>query len=141
MIVNLRRIDDDYNIEATNEDGLTVQTDGSPDIGGHNAAFRPMQMLLASLGGCSSIDVIYLLRKQRQQLDDLKVQVSAQRRDEEPRLFTDIHVAYKLYGDLDEKKAERACRLSMEKLCSVSLMLKAGGVKFTWDYELLPATP
>jgi putative redox protein len=139
MVVNLRRIDDDYNLEATNEQGLTVLTDGTPDIGGHNAAFRPMQLVLTAVGSCSSIDVIYLLRKQRQQLDDIRVQVTGKRRDEEPRIFTDIHLSYKLYGELDDKKAERACRLSMEKMCSVSLMLEAGGINITWDYEVLPA--
>jgi putative redox protein len=136
MTINLHRLDDDFHLEATNEDGLTVHTDGSPDIGGHNAAMRPMQLVLAAVGSCSSIDIILLLRKQRQDLQDIRVSVTAQRRDEEPRLFTAIHVHYTLVGPVDPKKAERACRLSMEKLCSVSLMLKAGGVVITWGYEI-----
>lgn len=134
MTVNLHRLDDAFHLQATNEDGLTVETDGSEAIGGHNAGMRPMQLVLAAVGSCSSIDIILLLQKQRQDLKDLRVAVTGTRRDEEPRLFTAIHVAYTLVGDIDEKKAERACRLSMEKMCSVSLMLKAGGVEVTWEY-------
>lgn len=134
MTVNLHRLNDAFHLQATNEDGLTVETDGSEAIGGHNAGMRPMQLVLAAVGSCSSIDIILLLQKQRQDLKDLRIAVTGTRRDEEPRLFTAIHVAYTLVGNIDEKKAERACRLSMEKLCSVSLMLKAGGVEITWEY-------
>ena len=138
MKVSLKRLDDAYHMQASNEEGLTVESDGSPAIGGHNLAMRPMQMVLAALGSCSSIDVIQLLNKQRQPLEDIEIDVDGQREDGAvPAVFTAIHVHYKLYGDLDEKKVERACRLSMEKLCSVSKMLeKAAPV--TWDYEVLP---
>lgn len=136
MKVTIKRIDDDFHLESTNADGLTVHTDGSPAIGGHNLAFRPMQMVLAALGSCSSIDVIHLLRKQRQALVHLEVEVEGQRAEGEiPAVFTDIHLKYLLYGPLDEKKAERACRLSMEKLCSVSKMLEKS-VNITWSYEI-----
>ncbi len=138
MKVVLTRLDKDFNFKIANEDGLTVVTDGSPDIGGHNRGVRPMQMVLAAVASCSSIDVVLLLRKQRQELEDIRVTVAAQRVDTEPRVFTDIHLHYLLYGNLNEKKVERACRLSMEKLCSVSMMLKAGGVNITWSYEVLP---
>ena len=137
MTVTLNRRDDAFNMQATSADGHTVLADGSAAIGGQNAGMRPMEMLLSSVGACSSIDVILLLRKQRQDLQDIRIAVSGQRRDEEPRIFTDIHVAYTLVGEIDERKAERACRLSMEKLCSVSMMLKAGGVTITWAYEVV----
>ena len=137
MTVTLNRRDDAFNMQATSADGHTVLADGSAAIGGQNAGMRPMEMLLSSVGACSSIDVILLLRKQRQDLQDIRIAVSGQRRDEEPRIFTDIHVAYTLVGEIDERKAERACRLSMEKLCSVSMMLKAGGVAITWAYEVV----
>jgi putative redox protein len=133
MTIKLHRLDNDFHLQATNEDGLAVETDGGEAIGGHNAGMRPMQLLLSAVGSCSSIDVILLLRKQRQDLQDIRIAVTGSRRDEEPRIFTAIHVAYTLVGDIDEKKAERACRLSMEKMCSVSLMLKAGGVEVTWE--------
>ena len=136
MKIMLQRLDDAFHMQATNEDGLTVESDGSPAIGGHNQALRPMQMVLAALGSCSSIDVIHLLNKQRQLLRDIKIELNAQRADSVPAVFTDIQVHYQLFGELDEKKAERACRLSMEKLCSVSKMLEKS-VNITWSYEVL----
>lgn len=139
MTVHLHRLDDAFHFQATSAEGHTVVTDGSEAIGGANAGMRPMQLVLAAVGSCSSIDIILLLKKQRQDLKDLRIAVTGTRRETEPRLFTAIEVAYTLVGDIDEKKAERACRLSMEKLCSVSLMLKAGGVKINWSYEVVPA--
>ncbi|WP_116124262.1 OsmC family protein [Lewinella sp. IMCC34183] len=132
MKVELNRLDDAFLFETTNDEGLTVQTDGSPDIGGQGKGMRPMQLVLAAVASCSSIDIVLLLQKQRQELRDIKVTVEADRRDTEPRTFTRIRVHYRLFGPLDPKKADRACRLSMEKLCSVSLMLKAGGVAIDW---------
>lgn len=136
MKVTLKRLDDAFHMQASNEEGLTVESDGSPAIGGKNQAMRPMQMVLAALGSCSSIDVIHLLNKQRQPLEDIDIELTAQRADAVPAVFTDIQVHYKLYGPLDEKKVERACRLSMEKLCSVSKMLEKA-VNITWTYEVL----
>ena len=136
MTINLQRLDQDFHLEATNEQGVTMHFDGGAAIGGHDRGFRPMQSVLAAVGACSSIDIVLLLRKQRQELKDLRIRLDAERREEAPRLFTKIHVHYTLVGDLNEKKAERACRLSMEKMCSVSLMLKAAGVEITWGYEV-----
>ncbi len=136
MTVELQRLDKNFLFETRNSEGLTVVADASPAIGGQGKGMRPMEMLLASVASCSSIDVVLLLRKQRQELDDLRVRVTGERREEEPRIFTAIHVHYVLSGEVNEKKAERACRLSMEKMCSVSLMLKAGGVEISWSYEL-----
>ena len=137
MKMTLHRLDDGFHMQSTNEDGLTVESDASPAIGGQNKAMRPMQMVLAALGSCSSIDVIHLLNKQRQILRDIKIEITAQRADAVPAVFTAIQVHYKLYGELNEKKVERACRLSMEKLCSVSKMLEKS-VDISWSYEVLP---
>ncbi|NJB85496.1 putative redox protein [Lewinella marina] len=136
MKVELNRIDNAFLFETSNDEGLTVITDGSPDIGGQGKGMRPMQLVLSAVASCSSIDIVLLLKKQRQDLHDIKVSVEGQRVDTEPRVFTDIHVHYHLYGNLEEKKVERACRLSMEKLCSVSLMLKAGGINITWEHSI-----
>ena len=135
MKVTLQRLDDAFHLEAANEEGLTVHTDASPAIGGHNLAMRPMQLVLAALGSCSSIDIIHLLNKQRQPLRDFKIEIDSQRADAIPAVFTDIQIHYILFGDLDDKKVERACRLSMEKLCSVSMMLEKS-VNITWTYEI-----
>lgn len=136
MIVELNRIDDAFLFETTNDEGLTVLADASLDIGGSGKALRPMQLLLASVASCSSIDIVLLLNKQRQEVTKLHVRVEGQRADTVPRVFTAINVHYTLAGTLDAKKVERACRLSMEKLCSVSMMLRAGGVEITWGYTL-----
>lgn len=133
--MHLKRIDDAFHLQATSEDGHIAYTDGSPDIGGHNLAMRPMQMVLVALGSCSSIDIVYLLNKQRQPLEDFEIEITAQRADAIPAVFTDIQIHYILTGALDAKKVERACSLSMEKLCSVSKMLEKS-VNITWSYTI-----
>lgn len=136
MKIEIKRLDEDFHLQATNEAGLAVESDGAESIGGHGRGMRPMQILLSALGSCSTIDVIYLLRKQRQQLDDIQLTITAEReKDKTPSLFTDIHVHYKLFGPLEEKKVKRAVDLSMEKLCSVKLMLEKA-VKITWSWEI-----
>lgn len=135
--MTLKRVDDAFHMEATNENGNVTYTDGSPEIGGSNKAMRPMQLMLVGLGGCSSIDIIHLLKKQRQPLDDIQVDINAEReKDKVPSLFTKIHIHYRLYGDLEEKKVERAVRLSMEKYCSVAKILEKGA-EIVWDWEIL----
>ena len=136
MTVTLTRLNEAFHFEARNADGLTATVDGSPAIGGVNGGMRPMEMVLSAVGSCSAIDVLLLLDKQRQVVDDLKITVTGERREEVPRIFTAIHVQYDFVGELNDKKVERACRLSMEKLCSVSLMLKAGGVVVDWGYKV-----
>ncbi|NRA49072.1 MAG: OsmC family protein [Phaeodactylibacter sp.] len=135
MKIELTRLDEDFHLQASNEDDLTVETDGSPAIGGHNNAQRPMQMLLASLGSCSAIDVIHLLRKQRQELRDIKITVTGERdTSKTPAPFTAIHVHYTLFGEVADNKAERAVNMSMEKLCSVKVMLEKAA-EITWSWE------
>ncbi|WP_420460454.1 OsmC family protein [Neolewinella sp.] len=136
MTVNLRRRDDAFLFETTNAEGLTVLADASPAIGGQGGGMRPMELVLASVASCSGIDIMLLLKKQRQEVRDLRVRVTGQRAETAPRVFTAIQVHYQFAGPQDAKKVERACRLSMEKLCSVSMMLKAGGVDISWTYEL-----
>lgn len=137
MKIEIKRLDDAFHLQAANESGITVESDGAEDIGGHNRGMRPMQMVLSALGSCSAIDVIYLLRKQRQQLDDIQLTVTAEReKGKTPSLFTGIHVHFRLYGPLDEKKVKRAVGLSMEKLCSVKLLLDKTA-KITWSWEVL----
>lgn len=135
--MELRRLDKAYHMQATNEEGQTVETDGSPSIGGSNKGMRPMQLMLVGLGSCSSIDIIHLLTKQRQPLDDIQISIDSQRAEGEiPSLFTAIHVHYRLYGTLEEKKVERAVTLSMEKLCSVAKILEKTA-KITWSWEII----
>lgn len=138
MKIVLNRINENFHFEAVNEHGLKVHSDGSVEIGGHNLAMRPMQMVLAALGSCSAIDVVSLLRKQRQEPTDIQITVSAQRETQKvPSLFTDIHVHYALTGNLDEKKVERAVNLSMNKLCSVKQLLDKTA-NITWAWKVKP---
>ena len=137
MKIEIKRLDDAFHLQATNESGLTLEADGAESIGGHNQGMRPMQMVLSALGSCSAIDVIQLLRKQRQQLDDIQLTITAEReKDKSPSLFTDIHIHYKLHGAMDDKKVKRAVDLSMEKLCSVKLILEKTA-KITWSWEVV----
>lgn len=137
MKITLKRLDEDYHLEAVNEDGCTIETDGSPAIGGHNKGMRPMQLLLAAAGSCSSIDIISILKKQKQPLQDLEIEVTAEReKDKVPSLFTDIHIHYKLSGDLMEDKVKRAVDLSMDKYCSVVKILEKTA-NVTSSFEIL----
>jgi putative redox protein len=140
MNISIKRVDQDYHFIAENETGNQVHMDANTDIGGHNMGATPMQMLLIGLGGCSGIDVVMILRKMKQNLTDISMQISGERDTTEltHSVWKDIHVHFKLSGDLDQAKTEKAIKLSMEKYCSVSRMLEKTA-KITWDYEIHPS--
>jgi len=140
MKITLKRLDYAFHMEATNEAGHTVQSDGSEQIGGHNLGMRPMEMLISSLGSCSSIDVINFLRKMRQPLQDIRMEIQAERdTDNTPSLFTAVHLAYHLYGDLDAAKVEKAVSMSVDKYCSVARILEKTAT-ITWSYQIHPTS-
>ncbi len=104
--------------------GHKVLMDGPTEGGGHDLGPRPMEMLLLGTGACSSYDVISILRKARQDVVSCEVEVSSERAKTEPKVFTGIHIHFKVTGkDLKEKHVERAVSLSAEKYCSASIML------------------
>ena len=106
--------------------GHATVIDSSPEVGGRNLGPRPMEMLLMGMGGCTAIDVIHMLRRMREPVADCVVELEAERADSEPKVFTRIHVLFRLRGDgLSEKKVARAVALSAEKYCSASIMLGA----------------
>jgi len=109
---------------ATNAAGATGVIDGPAELGGENAGLRPMETLLAAMAGCSSMDVIKILKKQRQHLERLEVEVEGERTDAVPAVFTKIHLRFKGYGPIDPKKLQKAVELSIKKYCSVSKMLQ-----------------
>ena len=121
------------------ESSHAVIMDGSPEIGGRNLGMRPMEMLLVSMGGCSSIDVVTILKKSRQAITNCVAEITAERADEIPKVFTNIHVHYVVTGKgLNPAQVERAVNLSAEKYCSASIMLgKAATV--THDFEVVEA--
>ncbi len=117
--------------------GHSVVIDGPPDHGGQNQGVRPMELVLMGLGGCTSFDVIDILKKSRQPVTDCVTELTAERADSIPAVFTKIHLHFVVTGkDLKESAVKRAIELSATKYCSASLMLEAGGVEITHDYEI-----
>ncbi len=117
--------------------GHSIVMDGPPEFGGRNLGVRPMEMLLLGLGGCASFDVVSMLKKSKQDLVDCEVVITAERADEEPKVFTKIHLHFVISGnDLSDKRVARAIELSAEKYCSASIMLGKTAL-VTHDYELL----
>lgn len=136
MKATLRWQQDGVEFDASADSDHHVTIDGTPEIGGKNAGFRPMETLLVSLGGCSAMDVMQILKKSRQEVTDCRIEVEGQRADSVPRVFTDIHVHFYLSGpQLSEKHVARAIDLSADKYCSVSLMLSKA-VNITFGYTL-----
>ena len=104
--------------------GHAVVMDGAPDYGGRNLGFRPMELMLVGLAGCTAFDVVLILRTGREVVVDCVVEVSAERAAEDPKIFTAIHLSYRVKGtNLTEAKVKRAIELSKEKYCSASIML------------------
>lgn len=119
------------------ESGHSVVMDGPPDSGGKNLGIRPMEMLLIGLGGCSSFDVVHILRKARQQITDCVADLSAERAATDPKVFTKIHLHFTVTGrNLDPKRVEQAVNLSAEKYCSASVML-GKTAQITHDFEIV----
>jgi len=117
--------------------GHSVVMDGPPDFGGKNLGIRPMEMLLIGMGGCSAADVVHILRKARQQVTDCVADLSAERADTDPKVFTKIHLHFTIAGKaLDPKRVEQAVKLSAEKYCSAPIML-GKVVEITHDFEVV----
>lgn len=123
--------------EGSAESGHSVIMDGSPDIGGENRGPRPMELLLLGLGGCTSIDVMLILGKGRQDVTDCVAHIEAERAAAEPKVFTKIHVHFVVSGrGIDPKRVEKAIQLSAEKYCSASIMLGKTAA-MTHDFEIV----
>lgn len=120
--------------------GHSVVMDGPKENGGREMGIRPMEMLLLGMGGCSSVDVILILKKSRQAVTDCVAEIVAERADTVPSLFTRIHIHFVITGKhLKEAHVERAVSLSAEKYCSAAIMLQNGGVDITHDFEIIEA--
>ncbi len=139
MKVELERVDDAFHMEGRGMSPVVVHIDGAVDIGGQNAGARPMELLLMGLGGCTSIDLTLILKKQRQPLEDLKIEVTGEREQiegTEMKPFKKINIHYRLFGQLDPAKVEKAIALSMDKYCSATAQLRPSA-EITHSYEIV----
>ncbi|MGM0589498.1 MAG: OsmC family protein [Bacteroidota bacterium] len=119
MKVHLRRVNEAVHFEATNDRGNTVQIDGAEAIGGQNNGMRPMELMLASVASCSALDLVEILKKQRQPLEDIQIEIEGERPGgKAPTPFTAFRINFTLTGEIDQAKAARAVELSVEKYCS-----------------------
>ncbi|MBP9915378.1 MAG: OsmC family protein [Thiobacillaceae bacterium] len=122
---------------AESESGHAMIMDGSPDIGGRNMGPRPMEMLLMGAGGCTSVDVIMIMKKSRQDVTGCEVEVSAERATDHPKVFTKIHMRFTVRGrNLKPDIVERAIKLSAEKYCSASIIL-GKTAEMSHDFEII----
>jgi len=138
--IELARVSGDYGFEAKDEDGHIVKMDSNPASGGLNFGVRPMQMLLMGLGGCSAIDVISILKKQRQEVKDYKMVINGDREaGVEPSLWKNIDIEFHLYGNIDPDKAQKAVDLSVGKYCSVAATLEKAGAEIKYKVFVHPA--
>ena len=119
------------------ESGHAVLMDGAPAAGGRNLGPRPMEMLLIGAGGCTSFDVVTILKKSRQAISDCYVELEAERAETDPKVFTKIHMHFVVKGkDIKPEAVEKAIKLSAEKYCSASIMLGAMAA-ITHDFEVI----
>jgi putative redox protein len=136
MKITLDRVNDAVHLVGKNEAGNVVDIDGSVSIGGEGLGASPMQLVLMALGGCSSMDVLSILKKMKQNVKSYHVEINGERAvDAIPAVFTDIHIQFIFEGDLDSDKIEKAIQLSMDKYCSVTKMLETT-VNITHSFEV-----
>ena len=132
--IELKSIEGDFGFAAKDANGHVVKMDSNPENGGVNFGVRPMQMVLMGLGGCSGIDIVSILKKQRQTVEDFEMKIEGDRQQGvEPSLWENVKIIFELKGNIDLDKARKACQLSMDKYCSVAETLRKAGCNLTWD--------
>ncbi len=136
MKIELNRLNDAVHFEGKGSGEVKVHIDGSEAIGGQGLGVRPMELVLMAVGSCSALDLVSILKKQRQEITDFSIDVSGDRREEIPTIFTKIHILFRLKGTIDSLKAEKAAELAVKKYCSVHDMLVSGGVEVTYTLEI-----
>ena len=135
--IELDRVSGDFGFEAKDAFGHTVRLDSSPETGGANFGVRPMQLLLMGLGGCSGIDIVSILNKQRQTVEGFHMTIEGERETgKEPTLWETAHIHFALKGAIEPDKAKKACELSMDKYCSVAATLREARCTITWQVSV-----
>lgn len=137
MKVELERVHGNYGFKGKDASGHEVLFDSSAENGGDNFGIRPMQSLLFALGSCSGIDIVSILKKQKQSFSSFKIKIEGEREDARPvSLWKTINVVFEFTGDVDEEKAKKACALSIEKYCSVAETLRRAGAEIKWSAQI-----
>ena len=135
--VELERVEGDYGFRAKDERGHAIHYDTSDENGGTNFGVRPMQSLLMALGSCSGIDVVSILKKQKQEFTFFAVSIEGERQATKTvSLWKRINVKFRFKGSLDYDKAFKACQLSVEKYCSVAETLRRAGAEINWKLSI-----
>jgi putative redox protein len=135
--IEIKQVDQDYAFEGIDGNGHTARMDAGEATGGHDSGIRPMQTLLMGLGGCSGIDIVSILKKQRQEIKSFNMIIEGERESgKEPSLWKEINIVFQFTGNVDEDKANKACALSMDKYCSVAATLRAAGCTLNWRAEV-----
>lgn len=133
----MEKTEGDFGFDIKDEKNHLLQTDSSEESGGTNYGFRPMQLLLSALGSCSAIDMIAILKKQKQTIRQFKITVEGEREEGKiPSLWKAIKISFIIQG-VDKDKAEKAAFLSMDKYCSVAETLRRGGTAITYEINVI----
>jgi len=128
---------DGMEFQGTATSGHTLIMDADEAAGGQNRGFRPMELLLVGFGGCSGMDVISILRKKRQQITGLEINIKGQKSEGYPKIYKEVHIEYVVKGkDIQKEAIERAIELSLEKYCSVGATLAKAG-KIISSYRII----
>jgi putative redox protein len=126
MNIKLKRVNDAVHFEMTNEEGIAAYVDGAPRIGGEGKGVRPKELVLMGAAACSTIDIVLILKKMRQQLDDIQAETDGDWQAEgEHSILRKMHLTYRLFGPIKPHKAFEAVQMSLEKYCSVTKTLEA----------------
>ena len=130
-------LQDNVHFRATAGSGAVIDMDGPAEYGGQGKGARPMETVLIGMGGCASFDVVHILRKRRLTVEGCQAELTAERADTDPKVFTKIHLHFKVKGDgLTEKAVGKAVELSAEKYCSASIMLgKTADITHSFEIE------
>ena len=141
MKIHLKRVNDAVRFEARNERGHVIHIEGNRNIGGEDLAPSPTELLLMSQAGCTAIDIVELLKKMRQAIGHLEIEATGERaQDQVPRIFTSIHLHYKIYGKVKPAKAEKAITMSITKYCTISKMIDQVAT-ITHSFEIFDYVP
>lgn len=136
MQISLQLSPDGRAMLGQDEAGNEIRLSLPESAGGDASGFRAMQLMIVSLGACASVDVLTILKKQRQQVDDLRIEIDAERYHQPlPAPWQKAHLVFTFYGKVDPQKAEKAVEMSIQKYCSASETLRLAGATITWEVK------